>query len=92
MNKNKTIKITKKELNEYNKEVRKRGKGFKLKPIDFHNLYDLFWMTNKDLWENLKLNKMDEWFHNFAYRVERVLFTEDFALEKLKRKFKGKKF
>ena len=41
-------------------------------------------MANKDLIETLKINKMDKWFHNFTYRIEKVLFTKDHALEKIK--------
>lgn len=76
--------ITKKELEEYDKEVKEKIKKFKLKPIDLHNLYDLFWMVNSsgsDVADTLKLNKMDKWFHNFTARVERVLFDEDLALD-----------
>ena len=75
--------ITKKELEEYDQEVREKAKKFKLNPEDFHNLYDLFWMVNSselDIAETLKLNKMDKWFQNFTARVERILFDEDFAL------------
>ena len=79
-------KITKKEMREYDAQVRKRAKKFKLKPPDFHNLYDLYWMADKNLWEVLKLNKMDDWFRDFTYRIERILFTEDFAIEKSKKK------
>ena len=55
--------ITKKELEEYDQEVREKAKKFKLNPEDFHNLYDLFWMVNSselDIAETLKLNKMDK--------------------------------
>lgn len=75
--------ITKKELKEYDREVMKKAKKFKLKPEDFHNLYDLFWMVDStDVMDTLKLNNMDKWFINFTARVERVLFDEDFALNK----------
>ena len=75
--------ITKKELKEYDKEVREKIKKFKLKPEDFHKQYDLFWMvtSESDVMDTLKLNKMDKWFYNFTARVERILFDEDFALE-----------
>ena len=84
MNKGETGKITKKEMLEYDRQVRKRGKKFKPTPTDFHNLYDLFWMANKDLMETLRINKMDKWFRNFTYRVEKVLFTKNLALNKVK--------
>ena len=76
--------LTKKELEEYDREIREKAKKFKLKPEDFHNLYDLFWMVNSPepkVMDILKLNKMDKWFSNFTARVERVLFDEDFALD-----------
>ena len=75
--------ITKKELEEYDKDVREKSKRFKLKPEDFHNLYDLFWIvtSESDIIDTLKLNKMDKWFHNFTVKVERILFDEDFALD-----------
>ena len=76
--------IQKHPYEEYDKEVREKAKKFKLKPIDFHNLYDLFWMVNSpgsDVADTLKLNKMDKWFHNFTARVERILFDEDLALD-----------
>lgn len=85
-----THELTKKDLAEYDKEVRKKAKKFKLKPEDFHNLYDLFWMTGgfKEVEDTLKINNMDKWFYNFTARVKRVLFNKDFALE-LKRKGKA---
>jgi len=76
-------KITKKELEEYNKEILEKAKNFKLKPKDFHNLYDLFWMVNSpesNVADTLKLNNMDKWFYDFTARIERILFDEDFAL------------
>ncbi len=84
MDKGEIRKITRKELLEYDNQVKRRAKRFRLTPTDFHNLYDLFWMANKDLWKTLKINKMDKWFHNFTYGVERILFTEDLALNKVK--------
>lgn len=81
--------LTKKDLAEYDKEIRKKAKKFKIKPEDFHNLYDLFWITDgfKDVTDTLKINNMDKWFYNFTARVERVLFSEDFALELKKEKY-----
>ena len=75
--------ITKKELDEYDREVMEKAKKFKLKPEDFHNLYDLFWMvtSEKGVTDILKLNKMDKWFYNFTARIERIIFDEDFALD-----------
>ena len=83
--KNRAI-ITKKEMLEYDGEVRKRAKKFKLTPRDFHNLFDLYWMSDhdKDLWKILKINKMDRWFHNFTHRVERILFNRPYALKRIK--------
>lgn len=74
--------ITKKEMKDYDKEVKEKLKKFKLKPIDMHNLYDLFWIvtSDSDVADTLKLNKIDKWFYNFTARVERILFKEDFAL------------
>ena len=75
---------TRKESIEYKKQVRKRAKKFKLKSEDAHNLYDLYWMTSKNTFETLKLNKMDKWFYNFIKRIERIVQGKNIAFEKRK--------
>ncbi len=81
-------KITKEELIEYDKKVRRRAKKFKLKSEDAHNLYDLYWMVNspfetkKGLIKTLKINKMDKWFHNFTKRIEKIVQGKNIAFDK----------
>lgn len=78
-NMGKTNTMNKKEMKEYDKQVREKSKKFKLEPIDFHNLYDLFFMVDTppeipmDLRETLKLSKMDKWFDDFHKRIEKVV-------------------
>jgi len=76
------FKFTKKEQIEYHKQVKRRAAKFKLKVEDAHNLYDLYWMANKDLRETLKLNKMDRWFYNFTKRIEIIVQGKNIAFNK----------
>jgi len=73
---------TRKESIKYRKQVRKRTKKFKLKSEDAHNLYDLYWMTGRDTFGTLKLNKMDKWFYNFTKRIEKIVQGENIAFGK----------
>jgi len=92
MVKNEKKRLAKKEIKEYDREVMERAKKFKLKQIDFHNLYDLFYMADNppelmvDFKETLKLNKMDKWFNEFHARVEKVVFGNWLSKNKTKRK------
>ena len=76
--------ITKKELREYDKQVKKRAKKFKLKSEDAHNLYDLYFMSDKNLHKTLRINKMDKWFYNFTRRIERIVQSQNIAFDKKK--------
>ena len=81
-------KISKKEMKEYDNQVKRRAKKFRLKSKDAHNLYDLYWMANspfetkKGLRQTLKLNKMDKWFYNFTRRIEKIVQGKNIALTK----------
>ena len=75
----KESKISKKEMKEYSKQVKKRAKKFKLKSEDAHNLYDLYFMVDESLIKTLKLNKMDKWFYNFAKRIEKIVQGKNIA-------------
>lgn len=67
---------TKKEIEEYRKEVRRGAKEFDLTAEDLSNLYDIFYMVNWQDMETMKLNKMDKWFKKFFERVEKIVIPE----------------
>ena len=51
-------------------------KILKLTKEDMHNLYDLMMMVNWVDYKTLELNKMDEWFEKFYYKLEKLVIPE----------------